>query len=508
MNEVLYRKYRPSKFEDLIGQDYIKTILTSAIDTNSISHAYLFCGPRGTGKTSMARLFAKAVNCLNFHDKKDVCNECINCQQIINGSNIDIIEMDAASNRGIEEIRIIRENINYLPSVLKYKIYIIDEAHMLTKEAFNALLKTLEEPPNHVIFILATTEPHKIPVTILSRVQRFDFSLASKDQLIAKLNKIVEAEGVKVQESILDLIFERSGGSYRDSESLLGKLLSNSKNEIILEDVKQVLGVVPEESFNQLTENFFNEDFNLAIKNLEDLYSQYPDVGVIIDQYLDYLRNKIFKEISQLEAKKIIKINKIINKFIEVKRNLRDFENRKVLLEISIIQLFDSLITDQNSIQPQIKNQPERSDLIEKQIPIKQIPKNTESSATGKVEHADLLSYMKSDVGDARAAAILETSSIIFQNDELKIKNKYQFNLKYLQKDNVQTNLKNYLQSKNLNNAIIKVELDADDTIHLAVKPVEGIQKESYADHKPSSETSSSKNIQIDNSELVEELLT
>jgi len=212
MSQVLYRKYRPQSFSEIKGQEQVIPLLIESIIKDKISHAYLFSGPRGCGKTTVARLMAKAVNCLNFKDQKDVCtvvkgNECTYCKSIDSGNNMDITEMDAASNRGIEEIRSLKDTVNFMPSFLKRKVYIIDEAHMLTKEAFNALLKTLEEPPEHVIFILATTESNKLPITILSRVTRFDFKFGEQNEIIEKLNYIVQQEDIHIDTEGLEMIY-------------------------------------------------------------------------------------------------------------------------------------------------------------------------------------------------------------------------------------------------------------------------------------------------------------
>ena len=217
---ALYRKWRPMIFEDVVGQEHVSETLKNSISANRISHAYLFCGTRGTGKTSTAKIFSRAVNCLNPQNG-DPCNECEVCRGIIDGSILDVYEMDAASNSGIDNIREIRDEVIYGPTEAKYKVYIIDEAHMLTDDSFNALLKTLEEPPGHVIFILATTEPHKIPATILSRCQRFDFRRIGIDDISRRINKIVKAEGINITPDAAGLVAELADGSMRDGLSIL-----------------------------------------------------------------------------------------------------------------------------------------------------------------------------------------------------------------------------------------------------------------------------------------------
>ena len=247
--KALYRTYRPSTFEEVYGQQHIVKTLSNAIKENKIAHAYLFCGPRGTGKTSMARLFAKALNCEEGFGKQ--CNHCTNCTSITDGTHPDVIEIDAASNRGIDDIRDLINKVKYAPIRGKYKVYIIDEVHMMTSEAFNALLKTLEEPPANVVFILATTEPFKLMPTILSRVQRYDFSKVSDSNLLANLKRVCEKEGVTFEEEALKLITTLSDGGVRDSLSLLDQAIAYSGNELTTSVVQELFGLsTTEEKLN------------------------------------------------------------------------------------------------------------------------------------------------------------------------------------------------------------------------------------------------------------------
>ena len=247
MSLVLYRKYRPKTFSEVIGQEHIVQTLTNAISSDMVSHAYLFAGPRGSGKTSLARLLAKAVNCQN-RKGFEPCNKCSSCLEINQGRAIDLIEIDAASNRGIDEMRELRDGIKFSPTKLKYKVFIIDECHQLSREAANALLKTLEEPPSHAIFILATTQIHKMIPTIVSRTQRFDFRRLTFSEIIKKLEMIARTEKVKIEKPALELIASNSGGSLRDGESLLDQVLTYSrtlnKEKIEAGDIKQLLGLV------------------------------------------------------------------------------------------------------------------------------------------------------------------------------------------------------------------------------------------------------------------------
>ena len=244
-SQALYRKWRSRTFEDIVAQDHVTHTLANALHSGRIAHAYLFTGPRGTGKTSTARLLAKAANCLGPEDGPRPCNQCPICQAVDEGRLIDLIEIDAASNRGIDEIRDLREKVNFRPNEARYKVYVIDEVHMLTNEAFNALLKTLEEPPGHVIFVLATTEPHKIPATVLSRCQRFDFRRIPAADIVGRLRYIAEQEGILVKDDALAFIARQATGSLRDAISLLDQLVAYGEETVSVEQVQQILGLVP-----------------------------------------------------------------------------------------------------------------------------------------------------------------------------------------------------------------------------------------------------------------------
>ena len=285
----MYRKYRPKSFSDIIGQTHVVKTLKNAIKTDNISHAYLFTGPRGTGKTTMARLLAKAVNCEDDSDPEP-CNECNSCKSIISGNAVDLIEIDAASHRGIDEIRQLREGIKFSPNSLKYKVYIIDESHQLTKGAANALLKTLEEAPEHAIFILATTEPQKMLPTIISRCQRFDFKKLNFSQITEKLKKILKAEGVKSDDRSLEIIATAAGGSFRDAESLLDQILTFSGDKLTKEDVKSLLGLVETKYIYQFVDLLIDKKRLEAIKFLENLYKEGVSLEEFHSSLLEYLR--------------------------------------------------------------------------------------------------------------------------------------------------------------------------------------------------------------------------
>lgn len=288
--QVLARKWRPQVFQDVVGQEHITRTLINAIKNNRIAQAYLFCGPRGVGKTSVARIFAKAINC-QYGEPGIPCNKCPSCIQITEGTSVDVQEIDGASNRRIEEIRELRENIKYLPTISKYRIYIIDEVHMLTKEAFNALLKTLEEPPEHAKFIFATTEPHKVPLTILSRCQRFDFKRIPISLIVKQLKKIADAEGVEISESALMLIARQAEGSMRDAESLLDQVISFAGKRINEKDVINALGILDSSIIFETAQAIIEGSPKKGLEILDKVYNHGYEMKVFYRMLLEHFRN-------------------------------------------------------------------------------------------------------------------------------------------------------------------------------------------------------------------------
>lgn len=291
--QVVARRYRPQQFADLIGQEHVARGLAGAIDSGRVGHAYLFTGARGVGKTSAARIYAKALECTN-RKSGEPCNLCERCQAISAGQDVDVIEIDAASNRGIDEIRQLRQNVAVRPASGNHKTYIIDEVHMLTREAFNALLKTLEEPPPHVKFVLCTTEPEKLPITILSRCQRFDFQSVDTVAITQRLAQIVESEGLTVAPAALELIARRAAGSMRDSQSLLEQLFgiaAGDKKNIELEDVHAITGTGKDEKVGELAQALINRDSPAALSALHECLTQGADAGGVLEQLLTALRN-------------------------------------------------------------------------------------------------------------------------------------------------------------------------------------------------------------------------
>lgn len=356
--QALYRKFRPQEFEDVKGQDHIVTTLKNQIKADRIGHAYLFCGTRGTGKTTVAKIFAKAVNCEHPIDGSP-CGECASCRAITEGSSMNVIEIDAASNNGVDNIRQIREEVAYRPTEGRYKVYIIDEVHMLSAGAFNALLKTLEEPPSYVIFILATTEAHKIPITILSRCQRYDFHRISIDTIAARLTDLMQQENVDVDERAIRYVAKAGDGSMRDALSLLDQCIAFHLGETLTyENVLEVLGAVDTEVFSHLLRYVLDENVAGAISTLGELVDEGRELGQLVNDFTWYLRNLLLIQNSDdmeevldiskdnLEAlkeeAKLIKpqtLIRYIRVFSELSNQVRYASQKRILIEIALIKL-------------------------------------------------------------------------------------------------------------------------------------------------------------------------
>jgi DNA polymerase-3 subunit gamma/tau len=298
---ALYRKYRPENFDQVVGQGQVIKVLKNAVRENLISHAYLFSGPRGTGKTSVARILAKAVNC-EKRTGYNPCGKCLSCINAKEGKTIDLLEIDAASNRGIDEIRDLREKIKFAPAENKFKVFIIDEVHMLTKEAFNALLKTLEEPPPHAIFVLATTEIHKVPGTIISRCQRHDFRRIKMTEIVSQIMDIAKKEGIKVTDEALEMIAESSEGGLRDAISLLDQIASVGLAEVTGESVEDVLGLAPHKVVFEFVEALLVSDTQKALGVLDGLQNSGSDIVVFAKSVQDFLTKVITAKAGNIEG--------------------------------------------------------------------------------------------------------------------------------------------------------------------------------------------------------------
>ena len=355
---VLARKHRPQNFDEVIGQEHITDLLKSAISSGRIGHAFLFCGPRGIGKTSCARILAKALNCQKGPSGKP-CDACDSCLQIIKGNSFDVLEIDGASNRGIEEIRSLRENVKFAPSYGKYKIYIIDEVHMLTAEAFNALLKTLEEPPEHVKFIFATTSPNKVPSTIISRCQRFDFKRITLKIIAAMLTDIATKEKIQVDADALFAIAKAADGSFRDSLSILDQMSAIHDRKIIAGDVFSMLGLVETQFLFDLTDAIAKKDSIATLKVLQKIIDQGKDLRQLVKDLTEHFRNLMIVKVggkqlgamidypvhvkdallSQTELLTLPEILKAIDAFINVQDTARVTESMTLPLEIALAKL-------------------------------------------------------------------------------------------------------------------------------------------------------------------------
>ena len=381
MAKALYRQYRPKVFDELLGQDKVVNVLKNQIKNNNFSHAYLFAGERGCGKTSAAKIFAKAINCLNPIDGSP-CLECENCRAIEEETSLDVVEMDAASNRRIDDIRNLRDNVIYPPAYLKYKVYIIDEAHMITREAFNALLKIMEEPPKHLVFILATTEIDKIPKTILSRVQKFEFNKIDSSKIKEQINIILEDQNIKMENEAVDLIIRKAKGAMRDALSILDQVLSFNKEEFLLKDVEFILGTVDFEKIDKLVSSILVKDQKASLNNLKSIRDDGKSNLDIVDSLVNYYRDLMILKVSgydkDFENEERLEL---------LKKKLDDFSLERILTSLDVLN--DYFIKINNS---------SNTDILSEVLVLRLIDTVDMSSLISRVEKLERLG--QSDIVD------------------------------------------------------------------------------------------------------------
>ncbi len=409
--EALYRKYRPKSFEELFGQEHIKKLILNSLSRKTINHAYIFAGPRGTGKTTVARILAKSLNC-EVNQYGEPCDSCSSCVAITNGNHLDVIELDAASNRGIDEIRKIRDGVNFSPAMGKYKVYIIDEAHMLTREAFNALLKTLEEPPKNVVFILATTNPEKIPATITSRCHVLEFKNIPDRLIFENLVRVCKNEGILATQEALMEIAKRSNGGMRDALSILQQVSNFAGNKIKLSDVEKALGLVSKDVINRFINSILSGNINEILKIVEDVYIEKGDFEVFIQQLIEKAFELSSEDTSYINLAKELYI---IGKELKI--------SEEVLL-ISKVLFSDLVLKINNIIESPSFVKPIKGDKISA-TESKKIIEGTENIEEMEIQKASIKNELLKDIvqqatneNGAETSTVCITEQIL---DELKL---------------------------------------------------------------------------------------
>lgn len=454
----LYLKWRPSRFQEVVGQEGPVRILQNSVKEGETSHAYLFAGPRGTGKTSVARILAKALNCEDSQDGEP-CNECSSCKKIERGTVLDIVEIDGASNRGIDKIRELREEVNFAPAELQNKVYIIDEVHMLTPQAFNALLKTIEEPPDRVTFIFATTEPEKVPATIISRCQVFEFTEIARPQIKGRLREVASSEEVEITEEALNLISSRARGSMRDGLVVLEQIISyDSEGKVRKEDLFELLGLTRGEVVEEYTESLVNGSPEKALEVLDELEKRGKDPELFLDQVLEKLRTQIKQTDDRSDLQKLVKLSRGI---LDSSDDLKSSSHKRVTLEIGTLELLEEMNPegsgskrepeleeipetsresppgkDDKSNQPAEENENESDDSREDTLGS---PGDTEGEKSGKgLRGSDRWKDMIEKIEEEKIsiAAFLEEAHPVFRNQDLYLEfgREYSFHKESLEK--------------------------------------------------------------------------
>lgn len=481
-NSILYQKYRPQSFSELIGREEVSKILVNEVLNNNIGNAYIFFGSKGTGKTSIARIFSKAINCLNLEKNGDPCNSCSNCKSINDSSFMDLLEIDAASNRGIEDIRDLKSKVQFAPTSGKYKIYIIDEVHMLTKDAFNALLKTLEEPPENVVFIFATTEINKVPETIISRCQRFDFLRASYKDLMDQLNKVTKLEKIKINDEIKDLIITISEGSFRDTMTNLQKILSIYSENLEYKDVVNILNF-PDIEFLKIIWNYLFDG------NLEAILNEFErntvDVVSFIKNSLDFIKKVLVnrtlgKQYYKIDDKLFTpiptdKILNIVNILIKTLDDIRISSSDIICLEIAFVFIMKDLNISKEEVNTQSVSSkspispvpnPIKSKSVEVKVNInKTVSINEESFISDKLKDAWPNIIDKTKSFNHHMSAFLAKSNFSFEDNIFIIQVPFPFYRDML----VESKSKEYLS--NIIKSVIGEDIVVDCIVDKNIKP-------------------------------------